>query len=178
MKKLKYTLIALALGICSASAMTLTIHHDTQKKLDFTFDWHDLLSFPTRYDGIASVYFNFDLYPSGEPNVPDYIDFDIYSESPLFHDPLLFFPQRAGLYLAYQPYPSNFIGLPFLEGDLRNNGRNMKLAKDQQSARWTFFEKDYLPAPIQVPEGGSTLLLMGIAMITVIGIRSYQLEKA
>ena len=173
MKKLKYTLIALALGICSASAIFLDVHHDTQKKLDFTIDWHIALPViePNPYQGFSVI----TLYPfpylSDDPNFEDFIDFAVYIESPLFHDPPLTFTRRAQWLLVYHPYPDNLIRIDFPTSI-------WKLGNDLMSARFTFHEKDYLPAPIQVPEGGPTLLLMGIAMITVIGIRSYRLEKA
>lgn len=173
MKTLKRTILALVLGICPAGAITLSVHHDTQKKLDFTIDWHDVSSFQQEGNfsvGHASVgeWAEYSLWGGS------YIEFEIFAISPLFHDPPLFFPQRGELGLFYQPYPSNYLGIisidegPFF--DPVSDGSQikhpyMKIAQDAQSARWTFHEKDFLP--VSVPDGGSTLMLLGMALSLV-----------
>ena len=175
MKKLKYTLIALALGICSASAIFLDVHHDTQKKIDFTLDWHDILvPFQGNYFGTLTT-ITTDWQPYSISEQQDIVQVDIYVQSPLFHGVGAYFPKRSQLDLIYQPWPDTFLEIQNLD----YLGRDVKVAKDQLSARFTFFEKDYLPAPIQVPEGGSTtLLLMGIAMCGVLIIHNWRdLEK-
>ena len=155
-------LIALALGICPASAIFLDVHHDTQKKLDFTFDWHEVLfPFQGLYSGFSTIMIDWQSYG-------DFVQVDFYVESPLFHDPPLTFTQRADINLIYQPYPDNFIEIYHPEWVEWAGG---KIAKDQMSARFKFFEKDYLPAPIPVPDGGSTMILLGMALSAVGFIR-------
>ena len=160
MKTPKYIIIALALGICSAGAITLTVHHDTQKKLDFTVDWHDPLGGDVIYSGFSQVTGDWEVF-SSEGEDQAWIDFDIYAISPLFHDGENVFPQRGNLTLFYAFYPSSF-GEINVQDAMRVNGPAMKLAHDLQSARFTFFEKDYLP--VAVPDGGSTFLLLGMAL--------------
>ena len=174
MKKLKYTLIALALGICSASAITLTVHKDTLKMLDFSIDWHDPLSTTNHYyiSDISSVNLSWELYPSGTVEVPDFVLLDVFAVSPLFHYVDPYFPRVGLLYFLYQPYPSTFLGLyPGIDWEGRE--LNVKIAHDEQSARWTFHEKDYLPDPIQVPDIGNSafLLMMGMATMLVFGMK-------
>ena len=163
MKKLKYTLLALALGIYSAQASTLTVLHDTQKKLDFTFDWHDIAGpfiGPYPYQGVSSITLDLSPYLSDDPNLESVIDLKFMIDSPLFHDPPDMFTQRAGMRLVYLPYPSNIIRIDEAGVYLGK----MKLADDLMSVRLTFHEKDYLPAPIPVPDTGSTLGMLAFAL--------------
>ena len=89
----------------------------------------------------------------------DFILLDVFADSPLFHEPDRLHTRfkRGDLGLHYQPYPSNFIGVE--EGWINKLDKTMKVAHDQQSARFTFHEKDYLPVP--VPDAGSTALPPG-----------------
>jgi hypothetical protein len=151
------TLLALLVSICSAHAVFLDVHHDTQKKLDFTLDWHQIFPFEGKYlSPITDISVDWQPYGAGDDVLPDFVQVDIYISSPLFHDPPLAFTRRAQIDLLYQPWPDTFLGIQ------QTQQVGGKIAKDQMSARLTFFEKDYLP--VQVPDTGSTLGMLAFAL--------------
>ena len=160
MKTPKYILLTLALGICSAGAIGLTIHHDTQQKLDFTFDWYpNERTGPSIYQGLSYVQFDWTTHIYNTPGFPDDAEVDFLIYSPLFHEEGVEPPiHRAGLGLLYLPYPDNFIG--FFEFPGADGKAKVKLGADLMSVRFTFHEKDYL---FPAPDTGGTLGLMMFA---------------
>jgi hypothetical protein len=159
---MKKALIAIAITLLAqpAKAIFLTIHHDTEKKLDISLDWHHPLDpFMGKYvSPITDI--SVDWSPVGDFDgvFPDYIQADIYITSALFHDEPGTFTRRVQLDMIYQPWPDKFIELltPEIPGHWR-------FAKDQMSGRFIFREQDYLPR-VAVPDHGNTLGLLAIAI--------------
>ena len=142
MKTPKYILLSLALGLCSAQAITLTVHKDTAHKLDFTVDWHEVDSGQS-YRGFTDIHadwtpFRFEIWGSAG------------SGSFFGH------PERLVYFAAFgpDPYPLLF--------PVQQPARFMKLDDDHQSARFTYHAHDFPPI-VSVPDAGSTLTLLGMA---------------
>lgn len=163
--KPKHTILALVLGICPAGAVTLEVLKDTNKKLDFVVDWHNGIGFePIPHDGPSFVSIGWDSY-SWNFNTQTFIDFDLYVLSPVFHETEPFYNiVRASFYMIFDGPDFKEFYLP--EQVLLEKNPYMKLAHDNQSARWTFHEKDFLP--VGVPDGGS-----GLMAIAIIGLLCY-----
>jgi hypothetical protein len=168
MKKALLT-IALSLGIYSqVQAFGLNILHDTQKKLDFIFEWHlDGGTGISLYHGVNNVQFDWTEHVYNTPGQLDDVQVDFLIYGPLFHEDDFYHNgieppiHRGQAGLLYQPYPTNFIGFYALPGA---QGAKNKLGNDMMSVRITFFEKDFLP-PVPVPEGGATWLLLSLALL-------------
>ena len=154
MKTPKYILLALALGICSAGAITMEILHDTPKKLTVELDWHPGVFGSLIYQGTHFV--QFDLTPFQiDEQYDDYL-VDLYAFGPVFGNDNFTVGKRGITMLRFER-PSDlldkFVSIVDLTDPL------MKVAPDQMSARWTF----RLPA-VPVPDAGSTLLLLGMVL--------------
>ena len=154
MKSTKHILLALALALGSAQA--ITVHHDTDKKFDVTIEWPSLITEnwrPDVYQGFSRIGFDWQTYGPG-------VVVDVYANGPLL--PPSFPGNVAGQFVVqFESFNgSEPLGATLGVFGMGGNADKIKVAQDLNSIRWTW-HFDKLNA---VPDAGSTLMLLGTAL--------------